>query len=368
MKMWKIGVIGCGNIAETVYLPQMAGIANAKIVAVCDPNEERVKSIAEKFEVKEYYTSVDDMLAKSDVEICMSIGAIQGRHEVNMKVLNAGKHLYSQKPFAPSIEAATEQIETAKKNNVVLITAPVHRNRPEIRRAKDMIKNGMIGHVSLIKMDVTHGGPEYYQYRDTDPSWFYKKGAGALPDIGVHAIDQVVALVGPVKAVQCMATISEPIRTIRSGKLDGQTFEAKELPDNYIISLDFGNGTLGVVNTGFIEKANVHPCAGIEVYGNKGTLAIDGGIGYNGMADIHVYVDKPEEGIRGWIDPQPIKDAPQTEWFQAQVITDIIEAVEQNKKPRLSPEHSRHVIEVLEAVEKAAETGSRIELMTTIED
>ena len=249
---------------------------------------------------------------------------------------------------------------------MVLSTAPVHRNRPEIRKAKRLIEEGMIGHPSLIKMDVTHGGPEYYQYRDTDPSWFYKKGAGALPDLGVHGIDQVVALMGPVKELACMATVSEPRRTIRSGALDGQQFDSSEVPDNYLISLDFGNGTLGIVNTGFIEKANVHPGAGIEIYGDKGTIAVDGGIGYTGMADVHVYIDKPEIGLRGWIDPEPVREKPQEEYFQAQVISDLIDAIEKDHAPRLSPEHSRHVIEVLGAIEKAAVSGERVKIRTTI--
>lgn len=366
MKIWKIGIIGCGNLAETVYIPQMAQIENARITAVCDNNAQRAKEIAERFSIPDWYDSVDRLLAESNVEICMSVASIIGRHEINMKVLNAGKHLYSQKPFAPDVKSATEQIGAARKNGVVLSTAPVHRNRPEIRLAAKMIREGMIGHPSLIKMDVSHGGPEYYQYRDSDPSWFYKKGAGALLDLGVHAIDQEVALIGPVKALSCMAAVSEPVRTIRSGALDGKKFECGELPDNYLISLDFGGGTLGLINTGFVEKASPNPSAGIEIYGDKGTIVIDGGIGYEGIAKVHVYVDKPEEGLRGWIEPEPISEKPQTEYFQAQVISDLIDAVENNHAPRLSPEHARHVIDVLDAVERSAETGARVEVTTTL--
>lgn len=366
MKIWNIGIVGCGNIAETVYAPQMAKISNARIAAVCDQNAECARNFAGKFKIDRWYDDIDEFLADPEVEICMSVAAITGRHELNMKILNAGKHLYSQKPFAPDVKAATEQIEAARKNKVVLSTAPVHRNRPEIRLARKLIDEGMIGHPSLIKMDVTHGGPEYYQYRDTDPSWFYKSGAGALLDLGVHGIDQIVALLGPVKRLSCMAANSEPCRTIRSGALDGQKFKSDELPDNYLISLDFGNGTLGFLNTGFIEKANVHPGAGIEIYGDRGTIAVDGGIGYEGIADVHLYVDRPEAGLRGWIDPLPINEKPQEEYFQAQVITDLIDAIEHNHAPRLAPEHSRHVIEVLEAVERAAQTGSCVELSTTI--
>jgi UDP-N-acetyl-2-amino-2-deoxyglucuronate dehydrogenase len=366
MKIWKVGVVGCGNIAETVYVPQMERIPNAEIVAVCDNSKDRAKMFAEKFGIAQWYDNIDEFLEKSGAEICMSVASILGRQEINMKILNAGKHLYSQKPFAPTVEAATEQIEAAKRNQVVLSTAPVHRNRPDIRYARELIQSGMIGHVSLIKMDVSHGGPEYYQYRDSDPSWFYKKGAGALLDLGVHGIDQVVALLGPVKSVCCMSTISEPERTIRSGALDGKQIKSDEVPDNYLISLDFGNGTLGLVNTGYVEKMNVHPWSGIEIYGSQGTIAVDGGIGFSGIAEVHLYVDKPEISLRGWIDPMPTKEPKQEEYFQCQVITDLINAIENRQPPRLSPEHSRHVIDIMDAISRSIETGARVDLNTTI--
>ena len=113
MKIWKIGIIGCGNLAETVYIPQMARIKNAQIMAVCDRDGRRAKTVAEKFGISQWYDNVDDLLEKSDVEICMSVASIIGRHEINMKILKAGKHLYSQKPFAPDVRSATEPVSVS---------------------------------------------------------------------------------------------------------------------------------------------------------------------------------------------------------------------------------------------------------------
>lgn len=366
MKTWKVGIVGCGNIAETIYIPQMQKLKNVKLQAVCDKFPGRAKNIAERFGAEQWFENLDEFLAKADVEIVMSLGAIQGRHEINMKVLAAGKHLYTQKPFAPSVEAATEQIELAKKNHLVLSTAPVHRNRPDIKWTRELMDSNLIGHVALVKIDVSHGGPEYYQYRDSDPSWFYKKGAGSLLDIGIHGLDQIVALLGPAKYVSCVATVSEPTRIVRSGKFDGVEMKTDELPDNYIISLDFGNGTLGLVTSGFIQKANANPEVAIEIYGNQGTLVVGGGVAFSGIASVKAYVDKPEAGIRGWIEPQPMKKPMATEYFQAMCISDLIEAVENNCPSSLSPEHSRHVIEILDAIPEAIETGKKIALKTTI--
>lgn len=363
-KNWKVGVIGCGNIAATVYLPQSKKIPNVKIMAVCDVSAERAKQVAEQFDIPEFYSDVDKFLAEADVEIVMSVAAIMGRQEINMKVLAAGKHLYSQKPFAPNVDAAQAQIDLANKMGVKMAVAPVHRNRPDICKARMIIDKGMIGHPSLMKLDVSYGGPEYYMYRDTDPSWFYKKGAGALPDLGVHGIDQTIALLGPAKYVSCMAVCSEPQRVVKGGMFDGKTIKSDELPDNYIISLEFEGGTLAVITTNYVEKASMRPSMEIEVFGDKGTLYVEGGIAFEGISPVKVYVDKPEDGIRGWIEPESIEAPFQTEYFQAQVLTDLIDAIEKDKEPRLSPGQARHVIEILDAIPRSVEEGRKIELKT----
>lgn len=365
MKKWKVGVIGCGNIATTVYIPQSRKLDNVEIIAVCDQSEGRAKETAETFGISKWYSDADKLINDPEVEIVMSVAAIQGRHEINMKALAAGKHLYSQKPFAPDSKAALEQIELAKKKHLVLSTAPVHRNRPDIQLAKEVIEKNMIGHPSLMKIDVSYGGPEYYMYRDTDPSWFYTKGAGALLDLGVHGIDQTIALLGPAKYVSCVATCSEPHRKIKGGIFDGKAIKSDEVPDNYIISLEFEGGTLAVITTGFVQKASMRPSAEIEVFGDEGTLYVQGGINFEGISPVKVYVDQPQNNIRGWIEPMPIKQPRATEYFQAQCLSDLIEAIEGNHESRLSPEHARHVIEILEKIPVAIEEGRKVELETT---
>lgn len=364
MKIWKIGVIGCGAIAQSRYIPQMKKIPNAKITAVCDRNLEMAKRVAEQYQIEEYYDDVNLFLQKADVEIVLSLSAIQGRQEINMKVLGAGKHLYTQKPFAPSVEAATRQIEEAKIRHLKLSVAPVHRNRPDRKLAKELIDAGMIGHVSLMKINAAHGGPEYYQYRDSDSSWFYQEGAGALPDLAVHGIDQTVALLGPAKYVSCIAANSEPRRIVRSGIYDGKEIASEILPDNYIISLDFGNGTLGLITCGFIQKAT-RSSQGFEIFGNKGTIFVGDSDNRTGIAHVELYVDKPELGIRGWIEPMPIKRPMPSEYFHAMCIVDLIRAIENDCEPELSPELGRHVIEILNAIPLSIAEGRKIALKTT---
>lgn len=365
-KIWKVGIVGVGNIAQGVYIPQMARIPNAKITALCDLNYEKAKAVAAQYGIPEAYGDIDEFIEKSDTEIVMSVAAIQGRQELNMKLLKAGKHVFTQKPFAPTVEEATAQIEAAKASNVKLSVGPIHRERPDRQLVRQLLDEGQIGHVSLMKIDASHGGPEYYQFRDADPSWFYKEGAGALPDLAVHAVDQMVAMLGPAKYVSCIATCSEPRRIVRSGAFDGMEIKSDILPDNYIISLDFGNGTIGVACCGFVQKARANNVGyGFEIFGSRGSIFLGDPTDGSGIGKVKLYVDKPEQNLRGWIDPMPLKKAMPATYFDTMCIPNLINAIENDCEPILSAEHARHVVEILNAIPVSVEEGCKVALKTT---
>ena len=345
MKIWKVAVVGCGTIAEYAYLPQMKRISNARIVAVCDSVKERAEAFSKKFNIPEWYTDTKEMIEKCNFDIMMDLAGIQYHHKINMLALNAGKHLYSQKPFASSVEEATEQINTAKKNNIKFSVAPIHMIRPEIVAIKKMIENGVIGDISLMKISFSHGGPEYFMSQ-TDPTWFYQEGAGALADMGIHGLHQATGLLGPARSVGCMAAISEPVRTVRGGPFDGKKIKADKMPDNYIINLSFSENTLGLIDTGFIQKAWKDPIGGFEIYGTKGVICLGGIVDYESVSKVDVYLDSKKLGIRGWM--EPVID--NNEWFQCMCIKDLIEAIEEDKPTGLPAEHGRHVIDILNKI------------------
>ena len=229
MKKWKVALIGCGSIADNTYLPRIKDIPEADMVAVCDIIPERAKDYAEKFNVPAWYTSIDELLEKCDFEILMNTTSIPAHHEINMKALNAGKHLYSQKPVGLTVAEVTEQIEAAKAAGVKYTASPIHMLRDDIRFAKKLIEDGCIGEIMKVHTNVCHGGPEYFQYRTADPTWFHRPGSGALYDMGVHGLTMTTGILGPAKAVGCMAKISEPVRTVRTGTFDGMKIQADQL-------------------------------------------------------------------------------------------------------------------------------------------
>ena len=275
-----------------------------------------------------------------------------------MKALAAGKHLYSQKPISMTVQHATDMIELSKRKGVKFSASPIHMLRPDIQEAKQLIASGAIGKVLLIRAIAAHGGPEYFQYRVNDPSWFYRPGAGALYDLGVHALHIVTGILGPAHEVSCTATISQPLRTIRSGNHDGKMIKSDILYDNYIINVNFGKGTLANIITGYCVKGT--NASSLEIYGELGTIHFT----ESDTSPLIVYYDSPERGIRGWMSPQP-QTRPGKQFYHCSCIADLVDAIEQDHMVGLPPEHARHVIELMCAIETAAKDGSVQKLSTT---
>lgn len=360
-KKWKVAVVGCGMFANGQYLPNIKKEANAECVAAVDIVFERAQAAREKYGIPHAYHDVYELIENCDFDIAIDAASIQAHHEINMAVLKAGKHLISQKPAAPTVEMLTEQIEAAKENGVKFVCVPIHPMRYDIAIAKQMMGDGTIGNPYYVKCNLSHGGPEYFQYRDADPSWFFEPGAGALVDMGVHGLQIVTTIFGAAKRFSCMAKVTTPVREVRSGAFDGKMIQTDKIPDQYIISLDFGGEKLALVDTGFSQKSSRAPQ--IEIFGDKGTISFTKPYMNNPIPE--VYMDCPEKGIRGWITPSPWVKPPKKLISQCCCLGDIIDAIENETAPILSPEHARHVLEIMCKIPEAIETGKTIDLETT---
>lgn len=359
-KTWKVAVVGCGFFANIQYLPNIMKEANAVCVAAVDIIPERAEKACRDFNIPNSYSSVYELIEKCDFDIVIDAASIQAHHEINMAVLNAGKHLISQKPAAPTVELLTEQIELAKKKGVKFACAPIHPMRYDLNVAKQIIKDGAIGDAYYAKCNMSHGGPEYFQYRDADPSWFFDPGAGALVDMGVHGLQIVTSLFGAAKRFSCMAKVTTPEREVRSGAFDGKKIKTDKIPDQYIISLDFGGNKMALVDTGFSQKASKAPQ--LEIFGDKGTLSFTRPYMTNPLPEI--YMDAPDKGLRGWMNLQPWVNPPKRLISQCCILGDLINAIENDCSPVLSPEHARHILEIMCKIPEAIETGNAMTLET----
>ena len=362
-KLWKVAVVGCGRFASGVYLPNISKEANATCVAVVDPSEQATKSACEKFGIKYSFKTVDELIESGiEIDIAIDGAAIQAHYDINKKLLSAGINVITQKPAAPNLEKMQELMAIAKQKGVLFSSVPVHPMRYDIALAKNWMKNGAIGRPYYAKINICHGGPEYFQYRDVDPSWFYQEGSGALVDMGVHGIQQAVTLFGPAKWVSCTAITASPERTCRSGKVNGLKIKTDIIPDQYFITLKYDDERMIFIDTGFSQKATKTPH--IEIYGELGTISFTEAYMTNPTPSI--YVDNPNFDLRGWVTPDKGVLVPDKIDSQCCCLKDMCNALETGDPLQLSAELAAHVIEIMDKlVLSYTNNGKAIELTTT---
>jgi UDP-N-acetyl-2-amino-2-deoxyglucuronate dehydrogenase len=353
----KLALVGLGSIAVGQYLPQLAGNPDAEVVAVCDVREEWSRQQAQRFGIAHVFTDFEQMLAEAPFDALINTASIPAHFPLNSRALQAGKHVYSQKPFATTVEEATTLIDEAARRGLKMSVSPIHMLRPEVQEMRRLVQSGALGKVSLVRCRSSHGGPEYFQYRDADPTWFFQEGGGPLLDMGVHGLHQVTGILGPARSVTCLSGVSETVRIARSGAFDGKEIRP-EVDDNTLIMLDFGEATFAVIDSSYCVKAARGP--GLEIYGSAGSIVATRRVNEDDPP-FEVYRDDRGAGLRGWV--TPILRLPRVR--QAVGVLDLVAAIREDRRPVLTPEHARHVIEIMNTCLPAAREGRTIPLQTT---
>jgi len=150
VKTMKVGVIGCGAIAQRAHIPTFNSIEGVEVQAVCDINEEKARKTAKKYKIKEYYTDYKTMLENPSINL-VSICTPPNLHaEIIIEAARAGKHVLVEKPLATKLKDALKAIQTAKENKIKLCVTHNYRYYPAIRKAKTLIDNGKLGRITSI--------------------------------------------------------------------------------------------------------------------------------------------------------------------------------------------------------------------------
>jgi predicted dehydrogenase len=347
-KKLKVALIGCGSVSNR-YLPQLLSSAMIEVVSLCDIKYERAEAQNKLYKVNaQTYPHIDKMLAGVPFDMMVTTTDMQMHGELNKKALDAGKHVWSEKPMANTYAEGKALLELARSKKLRLWGAPAVVNSPQFAFMSKAIQEGKLG-----KISAAHG-----QYGHTGPGWsafFYEKGGGSMPDLGVYNMASLTGLLGPAKSVMAMLSIVTPERTVEDkGKIK------VEAEDNAQILLEHDNGILSHVMCGFNyfdphgHEATNQSLHSIQVYGTKGNMRL---IGYDWETN-GVVMDTSETEP-----PQLLcTDKGGYEWQEgARVVGEsIIKGVE----PRINVEHALHVLEIIEAARKSQETGMRIKLQS----
>ena len=286
----RFGLIGAGMIAG-LRKQAIEAAPGAELAGVFDIDRARAAALATDAVV---FETLDDLLG-SDIVDAVIVSTPPDRHEdIAVAAMNAGKHALVEKPLANTIKACRNMIDVSRKTGKILTTGFNHRYFPAIKELKQAVDSGAIGDLSYVRGFAGHAGLAEFK-----SEWMYSKdvmGGGALFDNGIHMIDLVHHVMGPVQGVY--------------GKSLGDIWGLDRVEDNGFALLTGENGVVGSLHASWTEWKGYHFY--IEAYGNKGMARAY----YAPMQSLIVTMDKPggrpkkkrnfyvrqiiEEKFKGW--------------------------------------------------------------------
>jgi predicted dehydrogenase len=286
------------------------------------------------------------MLAGVPFDMMVTTTDMQEHEHLNRQALMAGKHVWSEKPMANTYAAGKALYDLAKSKKLRIWGAPAVVNSPQFEYMSKAIQEGKLG-----KLASAHG-----QYGHTGPTWssfFYEKGGGSMPDLGVYNMATLTGLLGPAKSVMAMLSIVKSERTIdEKGKIK------VEAEDNAHILMEHDKNVLSHVMCGFNffdphgHEAGTQSLHSIQIYGDSGNMRL---IGYDWETN-GVVMDT------SWDEPPKLVSTDKGGYEWQEGATKIGESLVKGIEPRINAEHALHVLEIIEAARKSQATGTRIKL------
>ena len=364
--MYKIGLIGCGNIAET-YFRSQEYFNNIEIVSCADINEDLAKKCANQYNVQPL--SVDDLLADNKNSIVLNLTPPQAHYEVTKKILLANKHSYCEKPLSTTFKDGQELLNLAKEKNLYLGNSPDTFLGAGIQLSRQLIDNGSIGDVKLGVINFAFPGVE--SFHPNPESWFVE-GGGPVIDMGPYYFTALINLIGPAKNIRGRPATVYNYREILTGPRKGEKIKV-EIPTTFMGDIEFQNGTIIQFFLSFdiINHQRNH----IELYGTKGSIIVPNPDMFGGPVNISyseggeweelAVTDKRLGKIN--ITEQSVRsdESPTNANYRGIGLSEMIDCIKHGKKHRCNGDLALHVLDIIESVMKSAISNQQVNLRTT---
>jgi predicted dehydrogenase len=370
----RAGLVGCGSVSQRGILPHLSqqdALEHLRLVAVVDTVEERARDTAARFDVPAYFTAVEAMLASADVDLVLVASPIPFHFGHAMAAIEAGKHVYVQKTMTTTLAEADALLAARDHAGVRLAAAPgfdLCSTTAHMRRA---VEDGDLGHVYTAYAYTLGFGHEHESIRGgegslaaIDPSWYYRRGAGPLPDVTVYSLQLVTSVLGPVRRVTALAN-----RGAAEREWQGQRM-AVEVEDNNLLALEFASGALAVAVGANCWGSERIPWGGLGLFGDGGRLEVtevEMRSGYPVAFEMHT----ARAGAQTYatsLPEQPYLQGPHLQIEEPHIyvdIMDLVDAIRDDRPPRATGEQARHVVEIIERAQAAARTGQTQQLVSS---
>jgi predicted dehydrogenase len=355
-----IGIIGCGNISTT-YLTLAPLFRGLQVRAVADMNMAAAQARAAEYGVQAQ--SVEDLLANPALDLVINLTIPDAHFAVSQAILQAGKHVYSEKPLTLSLEDGLALRDLAAARGLRLGCAPDTFLGGAHQQARALIDEGRIGTITAGSSAVMSHGMEHWH---PNPDFFFLPGGGPMLDLGPYYIANLINLIGPVRRVGALTSSASATRTIASDPRNGQTIPVKT-PTNIHALLEFANGATVTLSTSWDVWA--HRRVSMELYGTEGSLFVPDPNYFGGTVD-WAGRDGKIAPVAPWDHPfgRPNQDHPNhgpLANYRTAGLADMAAALIEGRDQRCSLDRTLHGVEVMTAVLKSGETGDFVTLQTT---
>ncbi len=355
-----IGIIGCGNIS-TSYLRLAPLFQGLEVRAVADVNAAAATARAAEFNVKAQ--SVDELLANKDIDMVINLTIPDSHYGVTLRILQAGKHAYSEKPLVLTLQQGETLRALAKSKGLSVGCAPDTFLGGAHQQARALIDEGKFGTITAAVACVQNHGPEGWH---PNPEFFFLPGAGPMLDLGPYYVANLINFFGPVKRVGALTSSATPTRTIGSGARMGEVIPVKT-PTNIHALLEFHAGT--TVNLTTSWDVWHHKRNHFELYGTMGTLYVPDPNFFGGSLEM-AGTDKVLTPIAAWDHPFGVPNQTNGQGdavanYRTAGLADMAVALIEGRDHRCSLDRTLHGVDIMTACLKSGETGQFVSLTTT---
>ncbi|MBU3179210.1 Gfo/Idh/MocA family oxidoreductase [Clostridium estertheticum] len=355
-KKLRVGIIGCGGIANGKHMPSLAKIAEIEMVAFCDIIIEKAEIAAKEYGSigAKVYTDYKELLKDDTIDVVHVCTPNRSHSYITIDVLEAGKHVMCEKPMAKTSKEAREMLEAAKRTGKKLTIGYQNRFRADSKYLKTTCENGGLGDIYFAKAHAIR--------RRAVPTWGvflneFEQGGGPLIDIGTHALDLTLWMLDNYKPKYVVGNVYHKLSKKGNaanawGPWDPSKFTVEDSAFGFIT---MENGATIIVESSWALNSLEVGEAQTSLCGTEGGADMKDGLKINGENLGGLYETKVDFGSNGVAFNEGFSEDPADAEARS-----WIDCILNDKQPIVKPEQALVVTEILEAIYESSKTGEPV--------